>query len=86
MVGLLLLQRAAETRGIQPTLPAAAFYPPFPGLELMTADEPFRFVALGLILPPIGLDYRIEGAFIRVGQARAAWPPSSRRASSSSSC
>lgn len=42
--------------------------------------------ALGLSLPPIGLDYRIEGAFIRVGQARAAWPPSSRRASSSSSC
>ena len=61
MVGLLLLQRAAETRGIQPTLPAAAFYPPFPGLELMTADEPFRFVALGLILPPaLSTHYGLE--------------------------
>lgn len=61
MVGLLLIQRTAETRGIQPTLPAAAFYPPFPGLELMTADEPFRFVAMGLILPPaLSTHYGLE--------------------------
>ena len=58
---LLLVQRGGEASSLQPTLPARAFYPPFPGLEVMRSDQPFRIVALGAMLPPeISTHYGLE--------------------------
>lgn len=63
LIGLLLLQRAGETASLQPTVPKRAFYPPFPGLELLKAEEPFRIVATGTMLPPaISTHYGLEDA------------------------
>ena len=52
LLALLLIQRGGEASAFQPTLPARAFYPPFPGLEVMRAREPFRIVGVGAMLPP----------------------------------
>lgn len=61
LLALLLMQRAGETNGLQPTMPAAAFYPSFPGREVMRADEPFRIVGTGALLPPeISTHYGLE--------------------------
>ncbi|HEX7151066.1 MAG TPA: YfhO family protein [Thermoanaerobaculia bacterium] len=61
VMALLLVQRVAETEWLEPTNPREAFYPPFPGLEVMTAPEPFRIVAVGHLLPPlIATHYRLE--------------------------
>lgn len=61
IVALLLLQRATEAAALQPTLPARAFYPEFPGLSLMRADQPFRVVGVGNILPPaVSTHYGLE--------------------------
>ena len=58
---LLLIQRGSEAGSLQPTLPARAFYPPFPGLEVMRAEEPFRIVGVGSTLPPdISTHYGLE--------------------------
>lgn len=58
---LLLVQRGSETRSLQPTLPARAFYPAFPGLEVMRAREPFRIVGVGATLPPdLSTHYGLE--------------------------
>ena len=63
LIGLLLIQRAGETESLQPSVAAKAFYPPFPGVELMKANEPFRIVALGTMLPPaISTHYGLEDA------------------------
>lgn len=61
LVALLLVQRIGEAGGLQPTVPRAAFYPPFPGLELMRDDEPFRMVGVGVTLPPAtSIHYDLE--------------------------
>jgi membrane protein YfhO len=52
ILALLLLQRVGEASWMQPTLPARAFYPPFAGLEVMRADEPFRIVGAGALFTP----------------------------------
>ena len=58
---LLLIQRGSEAGSLQPTLPARAFYPPFPGLEVMRAAEPFRIVGVGSTLPPdLSTHYGLE--------------------------
>ena len=63
LTALLLLQRASEGSWMQPTVPAKAFYPPFPGLELMKSDAPFRIVATGNMLPPaLSTHYGLEDA------------------------
>ena len=49
---LLIAQRSAETALIRPTLPQEALTPAFPGLELMTSNEPFRVVGQGALLTP----------------------------------
>ena len=61
LFALLLVQRAGETGALQPTLPARAFYPPFPGLEVLHADQPFRIVGVGTMLPPdLSTHYGLE--------------------------
>jgi hypothetical protein len=61
MLALLLLQRSGETRGIRPRFERNAWYPPFPGLEIMRAAEPFRIVAQDdLLTPNIAAHYRLE--------------------------
>lgn len=61
VLALLVVQRMGETGGMQPTVPRAAFYPAFPGLELMRADEPFRMVGVGMTLPPAtSMHYGLE--------------------------
>lgn len=61
LLALLLLQRSGETRGIRPHLERRAWYPPFPGLEIMRSAEPFRIVAEGdLFTPNIATHYRLE--------------------------
>jgi len=63
LIALLLLQRTGETESLQPTVAARAFYPPFPGLELLKSKDPFRVVALGTMLPPaISTHYGLEDA------------------------
>ncbi len=58
---LLLVQRAGEAHALQPTLPARAFYPEFPGLSIMRATEPFRIVGVGSMLPPaLSTHYGLE--------------------------
>src|SRR4029079_15567930 len=52
LFSLLLIQRGGEAGSLQPTLPSRAFYPPFPGLEMMRSYQPFRIVATGAMLPP----------------------------------
>ena len=49
---VLLIARAGETAAVQPTIDPRAFYPPFPGLDLLRTPEPARFVAVGQIMPP----------------------------------
>ena len=81
LIALLLLQRASEASWMQPTIPAKAFYPPFPGLELMKSDEPFRIVATGHMLPPaLSTHYGLEDArgfqavtLLRYEQIYALW-------------
>ncbi|HEX9163669.1 MAG TPA: YfhO family protein [Thermoanaerobaculia bacterium] len=61
MFALLVMQRAGENAALQPTLPNRAFYPDFPGREVMRADQPFRIVAVGELLPPeISTHYGLE--------------------------
>ena len=61
LLALLLIQRGGEATSLQPTLPARAFYPPFPGLEVMRAQEPFRIAGIGEILPPeLSTHYGLE--------------------------
>jgi len=58
---LLLLQRGGEAWGLQPTLRARAFYPPFDGLPVMRANEPFRIAGVDTMLPPeISTHYGLE--------------------------
>ncbi|HEX7419964.1 MAG TPA: YfhO family protein [Thermoanaerobaculia bacterium] len=61
LLALLLIQRGGEATSLQPTLPARAFYPPFPGLEVMRAKEPFRITGVGEMLPPeLSTHYGLE--------------------------
>jgi len=61
LIALLALQRAGENLRLQPTLPPAAFYPPFPGLSILRSESPFRIVATGPMLPPeIATHYGLE--------------------------
>ncbi|HVR40259.1 MAG TPA: YfhO family protein [Thermoanaerobaculia bacterium] len=63
LLALLLVQRVGEIGGVQPTLPRRAFYPPFPGLEVMKSNEPFRIVAIGSMFPPaVATHYGLEDA------------------------
>jgi Bacterial membrane protein YfhO len=61
LFALLLIQRGGEASSLQPTLPASSFYPPFPGLEVMRSDQPFRIVGVGAMLPPqVSTHYGLE--------------------------
>jgi hypothetical protein len=63
ILALFLVQRAGETAPFRTSVPRPAFYPPFPGIELIHAGEPFRVVAERSILPPnIGTHYGLEDA------------------------
>jgi hypothetical protein len=58
---LLIAQRGAETASIRPSLAQEALTPAFPGLSTMTANEPFRIVGLGTLLPPnLATQYQLE--------------------------
>ncbi|HEX9985886.1 MAG TPA: YfhO family protein [Thermoanaerobaculia bacterium] len=81
VLALILIQRVAETAWLQPTHPRDAFFPPFPGRELMQAPEPFRIVAVGHLLPPaIATHYGLEDVrlfeaitFRRLFEANELW-------------
>ena len=61
ILALLLIQRGGEAGWLQPTLPARAYYPPFPGLEVMRAREPFRITGVEEMLPPqLSTHYGLE--------------------------
>jgi len=63
LFALLIAQRSAETANIRPSVPQQALSPSFPGLEVMTADEPFRIVGQGMLLTPnIATQYGLEDA------------------------
>ena len=63
ILALFLVQRGGETAVFRTWVPRSAFYPPFPGVELLHADEPFRIVGLRSILPPnIATHYGLEDA------------------------
>jgi hypothetical protein len=58
---LCILQRGGETAPFRTWVPRSAFFPPFHGLELFHADEPFRIVGQRSILPPnLAAHYRLE--------------------------
>ncbi len=52
LIALLALQRGGEDLYLQPTAPARAFYPAFPGLTVMRSTGPVRIVATGTMLTP----------------------------------
>ena len=61
ILALFLVQRGGETAAFRTWVPRSAFYPPFPGLELLRSDEPFRIVGQRSILPPnIATHYGLE--------------------------
>lgn len=50
---LLAAQRTGEVGQMYPTLPAKAFYPPIPGLEVLPkSGQPYRIVGQGFMLTP----------------------------------
>ena len=58
---LLLVQRAGESAGSHPTVPARAFFPQFPGLQAMQSSEPFRIVGVNQMMPPaLSTHYGLE--------------------------
>lgn len=61
LIALLITQRAADTRSLRPSLPQEALAARFPGIETMTANEPFRIVGQGALLTPnIATEYELE--------------------------
>jgi hypothetical protein len=61
LLGLLLSQRSAEAGGLNPTYPAAAFYPPLPLLDAIPRNQPYRFGAVGyLLIPNAATLYELE--------------------------
>jgi hypothetical protein len=63
ILALLVLQRAGETAAFRTWVPRSAFYPPFPGVELLHAGQPFRIVGQRSLLPPnIATHYGLEDA------------------------
>jgi hypothetical protein len=63
ILALFIIQRGGETAAFRASVPRSAFYPPFPGLELLRANEPFRIVGERSILPPnINVHYGLEDA------------------------
>jgi hypothetical protein len=63
ILALFIVHRAGETAPFRAFVPRSAFYPPFPGVELLHADEPFRIAAEGPLLPPnIATHYGLEDA------------------------
>ncbi len=63
LFALFIAQRSAETANIRPSVPQQALSPAFPGLEVMTANEPFRIVGQGMLLTPnIATQYGLEDA------------------------
>lgn len=60
-LALLLVQRGGETVSFRTSVPRRAFYPDFPGIELLRGDEPFRVVGQQSILTPnTATHYRLE--------------------------
>ncbi|HEX7192902.1 MAG TPA: YfhO family protein, partial [Thermoanaerobaculia bacterium] len=63
ILALFILQRGGETASFRTSVPRSAFYPPFPGVELLHSDEPFRIVAQrSILLPNIATHYGLEDA------------------------
>ncbi|HET7435091.1 MAG TPA: YfhO family protein, partial [Thermoanaerobaculia bacterium] len=61
LFALLLIQRTGDDVDVQATVRRAAFYPKFPGLELMRANEPFRVVGVGAtLIPGTAAHYALE--------------------------
>jgi hypothetical protein len=61
LLGVLLIQRAGETTSFRASVPRRAFYPDFPGVEMLRADEPFRIIGQESILTPnIATHYGLE--------------------------
>ncbi|HEV8436289.1 MAG TPA: hypothetical protein VGR95_22970, partial [Thermoanaerobaculia bacterium] len=61
ILALFLVQRGGETEPFRTWVPRSAFYPAFPGVELLRSDEPFRIVGQRSILPPnIATHYGLE--------------------------
>jgi hypothetical protein len=49
---VLVVSRVAETGSVYPTMPASAFYPPIPVLDVIPRGAPARVVGLGPVLVP----------------------------------
>ncbi|HEY2322427.1 MAG TPA: YfhO family protein [Thermoanaerobaculia bacterium] len=63
ILALFLVQRGGETAPFRTWVPRSAFYPRFPGVEMLRADEPFRIVGQRSLLPPnIATHYGLEDA------------------------
>ena len=63
ILALFLVQRAGETAAFRTWVPRSAFYPPFPGVELLRSEEPFRIIGQRSIFPPnIATHYGLEDA------------------------
>jgi len=61
LVGLLLLERVAETGQLYPTIAARAFYPPLAILDPVSRDAPHRVASIGMgFLPNVANLYRVE--------------------------
>jgi hypothetical protein len=61
IVAVLLIQRGGETTSFRSSVPRRAFYPDFPGVEMLRADEPFRVIGQESILTPnIATHYGFE--------------------------
>jgi hypothetical protein len=63
LVALLLLQRVWEAGSAIPTINRRAFFPSFPGLELIKRDSPFRVIGQGVLFTPnTAAEYALEDA------------------------
>lgn len=65
ILSLLLIQRTAEMGSFQPTISAEAFYPPFPGLNILRSGSapPSRMIGLNYtFIPNTAAMYELEDA------------------------
>jgi hypothetical protein len=61
VVGLVLVQRAAEASSLYPVAPNRAFYPPLRLFDRIPRDQPYRTTAVGYIfVPNISALYELE--------------------------
>jgi Bacterial membrane protein YfhO len=61
VLGLVLMQRAAEGSLLYPVIPSRAFYPPLEVLKKIPRDQPYRTSAIGFsFIPNISALYELE--------------------------